>query len=245
MPAAIPDSIKAKIIEMWLQGFSRDVNAKANYVSTGAVSNIIKEWQDNVGRDIASGLRELNGLLKREGLSVAQCANGFRTLKLFADHGVDVQTAEHFISDLFKECKSCGITPTLIVTHTEDLLKISENMRLPEIKGYVDEKIAQNKELDNERERLTDSIVSLEAKYSELKKSYDLILEQKRKAEEDMRSYSSSKQVLDQYGISIAEDVSKFASTVKCIADFGYDPEKVVRIFIGSQYLKDKLRACC
>jgi hypothetical protein len=104
-------------------------------------------------------------------------------------------------------------------------------------------KIAQNKELDEKREQLTQSIVSLEAKYSELKKNHELILEQNRKAEEEMESYSSSKQVLDQYGISITEDIAKFASTVKCIAEFGYDPKTVVREFNDIQYLDDKRRA--
>ena len=151
MPAAIPESIKVKVIEMWLQGVSRDANAKANYVSTGAISNIVKEFEDRIGRDIALGLRELHRLLYREGVSVDQCAIGFRTMKLFSDQGVDAETAEHFISDLYKECKSRGITPNLIVTHTEDLIKLSENKRLPEINEYLNEKIAQNKELDDEK----------------------------------------------------------------------------------------------
>lgn len=63
MPAAIPESIKVKVIEMWLQGLSRDANAKANYISTGAVSNIVKEFEDRIGRDVTLGLRELYGLL--------------------------------------------------------------------------------------------------------------------------------------------------------------------------------------
>jgi hypothetical protein len=70
-----------------------------------------------------------------------------------------------------------------------------------------------------------------------------LILEQKRKAGEDIRSYSSSKQVLDQYGISITKDVSKFASTVKCIAEYGYDPQRVIKEFNDTQYHQGKLRA--
>lgn len=164
-------------------------------------------------------------------------------MKLFSDQGVDAGTAEHFISDLYKECRSRGITPGLIVTHIEDLIKLSGNKRLPEINEYLNGKIAQNKELDEKRERLTQSIVSLEAKYLELKKNHELILEQNRKAEEEMESYSSSKQVLDQYGIAITGDISKFASTVKCIAEFGYDPKTVVREFNGIQYLEDKRRA--
>ena len=44
------------------------------------------------------------------------------------------------------------VTPNLIVTHTENLVKISESMQLPEINEYVNEKLAKNKELDDKRE---------------------------------------------------------------------------------------------
>jgi hypothetical protein len=62
----------------------------------------LSELEDSIGRDIALGLMELHRLLNREGISVAQCAIGFRTMKLFSDQGVDAETAEHFISDLYK-----------------------------------------------------------------------------------------------------------------------------------------------
>lgn len=130
MPAPIPETIKSKVIEQWLLGQSRDSIAKANNISTGAVSNIAKEYEERLGRDVLNGLREIGILLKREGLTPAHCAIGFRIMKMYTDQRVDAQTAEHFISDLYKECTSRGITPTLIVTHTEDLTKISENMYL-------------------------------------------------------------------------------------------------------------------
>ena len=58
-----------------------------------------------------------------------------------------------------------------------------------------------------------------------------------------MKIYSSSKQVLDRYGISITKDITRFTNTVKCIEEFGYDPEKVVREFNDIQYHQDKHRA--
>jgi hypothetical protein len=203
----------------------------------------VKEWQDKIGIDIALGLRELYGILNRGNLSVAQCAIGFRVIKLLSDQGIDAETAEHFIVDLSKECKSRGITPNLIVTVAEDVIKLPEDMRLHEIKGYVNGTISQIKELQDEKEQLIHSIGSVKAEYSELKKSYDLTLKQKRKDEEEMKSYSSSKQVLDQYGVSITKDIPRFASTVKCIAELGYDPKKVLTEFNDTQYLSDKRRA--
>ena len=85
MPAPIPEAIKSKVIEQWLLGQSRDSIAKANNISTGAVSNIAKEYEERLGRDVLYGLREIGILLKREGITPAQCAIGFRIMKMFTD----------------------------------------------------------------------------------------------------------------------------------------------------------------
>jgi hypothetical protein len=59
MPAPIPEAIKSKVIDLWLLGYSRDSIASANNISTGAVSNIVKGWEDKLERDVMRGLREI------------------------------------------------------------------------------------------------------------------------------------------------------------------------------------------
>jgi hypothetical protein len=56
-------------------------------------------------------------------------------------------------------------------------------------------------------------------------------LEQKRKANEEMKSYFDAKQELDKHKISITEDVPKFAKSVRGIAEYGYEPKKVIAEF--------------
>lgn len=166
MPAPIPEAIKFKVIDLWLLGNIRDSIASANNISTGAVSNIVKEWEDKLGRDVMRGLREIGDLLKREGISPAQCAIGFRIIKMFKGQGVDGEAAEHFVSDIYKECNRLGITPSNIVTHIEDLTKFSkeENVRLPEIEVYIDKKIVQKKELESKIEQLNNAVATLDEK---------------------------------------------------------------------------------
>ena len=82
MPAAIPEIIKSQVIAHWLQGLCRDAIARANNISTGAVSNIIKLWTNEIGKYEADALRELAKSLKREGLSPAQCAIGSSALHI-------------------------------------------------------------------------------------------------------------------------------------------------------------------
>jgi hypothetical protein len=101
MPAPIPEATKSKVIEQWSLSHSRDSIAKANKISTGAVSNIVKEYEERLGRDVLYGLREIGILLKRGGLTPAQCAIGFRIMKMFADKGVDGEAAEHFVLDIY------------------------------------------------------------------------------------------------------------------------------------------------
>jgi hypothetical protein len=103
MPAPIPEAIKSKVMDLWFFGYSRDYIASSSNISTGAVSNIAKEWEDKMGRDVVWGLREIGVILKREGLSPAQCAIGFRFMKMFKDQGVGGEAAEHFVSDIYKE----------------------------------------------------------------------------------------------------------------------------------------------
>ena len=243
MPAPIPASIKSKVIEQWLLGHSRDSIAKANNVSTGAVSNIAKEYEERLGRDLLYGLREIRILLKREGITPAQCAIGFRIMKMFADRGVDGEAAEHFVSDVYKECNRLGITPGNIVVHIEDLTKFSKDVRLPEIEGYINEKILQEKELDEKIRQLSNDTAALELKKSQLERKCDLILEQSKRAEEGMKSYFGFKEELESHGISMTYDIPKFVSTVRCIAEYRYDPQRVIKEFSDIQYHQDKLRA--
>lgn len=245
MPAPIPDATKSKVIELWLLGHSRDFIASANNISTGGVYNIVKEWEDAIGRDVARGLREMAVLLKKEGLSPAQCAIGLRIMKIFENQGVDAEAAEHFVSDMYQECNKHGITPSNIIAHIEDLVKFSneEKVRLPEIQSFIDRKIIQKKELEDSVVQLNNTVANLTVKESELEKNNDTISEQIKRAGDEMKSYYNSKQELENHGISMANDVSKFASTVKAIAKYGYDPQRVLDEFLSIRYHQDKFRA--
>jgi len=245
MPAPIPDATKSKVIELWLLGHSRDFIASANNISTGGVYNIVKEWEDAIGRNVARGLREMAVLLKKEGLSPAQCAIGLRIMKIFENQGVDAEAAEHFVSDMYQECNKHGITPSNIIAHIEDLVKFSneEKVRLPEIQSFIDRKIIQKKELEDSVVQLNNTVANLTVKESELEKNNDTISEQIKRAGDEMKSYYNSKQELENHGISMANDVSKFASTVKAIAKYGYDPQRVLDEFLSIRYHQDKFRA--
>ena len=77
--------------------------------------------------------------------------------------------------------QDAGVMPSKIVTHIEELIKFSDQVRLSEIEDYINQKTAKKGELDKEVRELKDQISTLKEQKSELEKSWDLVLEQKKK----------------------------------------------------------------
>ena len=53
-------------------------NITRNNTSTGNVSNITNEWKKKIGKPEAEQIREFVVLVKKSGLSIEQCVQGFR-----------------------------------------------------------------------------------------------------------------------------------------------------------------------
>lgn len=93
--------------------------------------------------------------------------------------------------------------------------------------------------MEKREKELMDRVSTLEARESELKKSCDLTLEEKRNYGEEIDSFLASKRVLHTYNLSI-DDFQGLAETVKGIAELGNNPKRVLAVFDDIQYQKDK-----
>jgi hypothetical protein len=108
MPSAIPETIKSRVISQWLQGLGRDIIAQDNNISTGAVSNITNEWSVDIGKSEADAFRELTKAMNAAGITPAECAIGFRTIKLLSGQNIDPEAATQLIGDIYNKCKDSG-----------------------------------------------------------------------------------------------------------------------------------------
>ena len=245
MPSAIPETIKSRVISQWLQGLGRDIIAQDNNISTGAVSNITNEWSMAIGKPESGAIRELAKAMNTASLTPAQCAIGFRTMKLVSGQNIDAEAATQLIGEIYNKCKDSGVLPNEFATCIKDLVKVSNDYHvpLPKVKEHIDEKIAKKKEVEKELEDLKDEKSTLNNQKSEIENARDLAMQQKKMADLEIKSYSNAKQVLDRHNLSITEDLDKFANVVSCIAEYGYDPKRVLAEFNNIQYLDDKKRA--
>jgi hypothetical protein len=170
MPAAIPETIKSRVISQWLQGLGRDIIAQDNNISTGAVSNITNEWSMAIGKSEADAFRELAKALNTAGLTPAQCAIGFRTIKLVSGQNIDVEAATQLIVDIYNKCEDSGVLPSEFATCIKDLVKISNDDHVPlsKVEKKIDEKIAKKRELEKELEELKNKVSTLNNQKSEI-----------------------------------------------------------------------------
>ncbi|MDQ6723299.1 MAG: hypothetical protein M3Z01_03430 [Thermoproteota archaeon] len=121
-------------------------------MSTGKVSNIIKVWKRGIGISGIEETRDFAIKVKKSGISVAQCAEGYRMYQIIKNLGVvdgdfygDITTKEDFgiggysnrdrinpmefstfVQDIYLNCKKLGISPDIVLSVITDLLTTFE-----------------------------------------------------------------------------------------------------------------------
>src|SRR5919112_76553 len=80
--------LESQVIQDYLNGKTRNQIAIDNKTSTGNVSNITNEWKRRIGKSNGEEIRDFVKRFRKSGLSVEQCADGFRTTLLMKKLGI-------------------------------------------------------------------------------------------------------------------------------------------------------------
>ena len=83
MPPAIEASIKGKVIQQWLSGYSRAKIAIDNNIGEGTVSGIVGDFKIGLDNSEFDSARELALEARKQGVSLSDLASHFRLYKLF------------------------------------------------------------------------------------------------------------------------------------------------------------------
>ena len=138
LPSKLSDDFKAMVIQGWLAGEQRDKIAVDNGLSAGAVTNIVNEWRQALGFHLADALRDLAVVLKRVGITPAQCALGFRVAMMLNRLGVKEDNFESFMSDVYNRCCNIfGLVPERIAFYITNLLEFSQTVPFSQIPEYI------------------------------------------------------------------------------------------------------------
>ena len=81
-------SAKPLVIQAYLNGKSRDQISKETGICTGKTSNIITDWKKGIRIPNIDELREFAVTVKKSGMTMAQCARGYRMAQLMDSLGL-------------------------------------------------------------------------------------------------------------------------------------------------------------
>ena len=70
------------MIQGYLNGKTRDQIALDAGISAGSASSIINDWKEGIGIPDIERVRDFSIKVRKSGMSINQCAQGFRMLQL-------------------------------------------------------------------------------------------------------------------------------------------------------------------
>src|SRR6266487_2244551 len=238
MPVKLPHATKSLVIQQWLQGKPRNDIAAENGVSSGAVTNIVKEWRHNLGFAVADELRELALTMKKVGITAAQCALGFRIATIMLNLGVDEDSFESFILDVYNRCKDIALSQENISVYLQDLLEFSTTvLPLSKLEDYIKEMTDDKRKLEQEIQKLTIQTETLQQEKSNAESRRDMAIQEEKMTSSRLKWYSDLRAELRKYSIPV-DDILKFGKIVDNIAEYGYDVDKVIKEFSDLEILR-------
>jgi|GEM_PF-888019 len=212
MRIQIPEHIKSAVIDAWLMGGkTRDEIAEEFNISTGSVSNIIKEWQNRIGVFEANSLRKLGLALKKAGITPVQCVDGLRITNIIRQLGIDDDHLIDFLKKLYNESKEQRLLPADLVRLVKVINAYSEEINsLNDIPKNIAKRRQEKTILDADifyRKRKIEKLdQEIERKRKEMQDLQD-DLESSRKEMQDEKKefllFKNVKEELKKHGIDI------------------------------------------
>lgn len=176
-------------------GYPRILIANECHISTGAVSSIAAEWKYTVGPDLANLIRGIGVTLRKLRMSPAQCMTGLRVANLVDRIGLDEDSIEAFLSDVYTRLQEAGVNPKHIARYVEELLSLVDGgnnnqqtvISLHDIDRVFERKRQDKIKLEQEYKVSETKVLQMQQEASLNEKALAEVLLRKNKVELDMK----------------------------------------------------------
>jgi hypothetical protein len=227
MPVHISSDIRIGVIRHWLMGYSRDDIASKFLISTGAVTNIVNEWRNNIGSYIADDLRELSLSLKKAQLSPIECATSLRIERMMQKFGIKEEQFEYFMSEIYNKCQVLEIAPEQIGEYLTETVNMSEIVFPSQIPNYINTKREEIKELGNQIKNKQETISELNKEMSSLEEKQESLVNKNNITIDAINWYKDIRKDFAKMEIPF-DDLPLFVDCLRRIRNQGYDVNKLV-----------------
>ena len=264
MGSRIRPSTKTNIIQKWISAVPRDRIAIECALSGAAVSGIVADWRLMVGADLADQLRELAIALKKRSMTPVESATALRLVNMMSNIGINDDSLEYFISEIYSRCIEIGLDPKIISTYLAELVTFwpariggkeeRVGLKQEKIEGYADRedglvygpfseilsyirKLKEEKvQLESEVYKLRTDVMNLNSKKTEAETQLKKRIDENQITEKHLNWYVGVKSELKGSGLEVA-DVKEFVSAVKWVKENRVNLSQVIKQFPSSQIL--------
>jgi hypothetical protein len=238
MPFRTGNDVKSGAIYEWLRGSSRDKIAGIYNISTGAVTNIINEWRNNIGAYIAEDLRELSISLKKANITPIQCSIGFRVAKIMQRLGITEEQFESFMSDMYDRCQKLQLGPDQIEKYLMETINISKIVFPSQIPNYINTKKLEIENLETQVENIKQEILLSDIQKASLEKKLNSLADSNNISRDAITWYKNIKDAFESAELSI-DHVPRFIHCLNIMKSEGYDTNKILRKFVEYETIDD------
>jgi hypothetical protein len=242
MPRIISREEKRSVIDDWLGGESRNKIAIKHDLGSSTVYNYILEWSNEFGVQRADRLRALAIKLKKNRLTVTDCAKGLRMLMIFKKYGIDKEEEDqdriaYFLKEIYNKCQEVELKPQQVFDYISDILKFSSEIFISQIPQFMKKRTEEKEELENAIQKYYNKINELSNSKKEIEEEIERLLKIKETTTKTYKTYTILKYQLKKYGIGM-ENLSQFVKCVVGISKKNYDPVQILSIIADYENLE-------
>jgi hypothetical protein len=249
MPFRIPESQRWAVIEKWMLGVPRNIIAVECGLSNGAVTSIVGDWRRSVGMEMAVLIRDIGVTLRKLGISPAQCATGLRVIQLVERMGLDSDSIESFLSDVYTRCQDLGVKPNYIARYITQLISFLDSTASNQheaVSIQLIDTIFEGRKL--KKIELEEEIRSLESKYHKLQLETSRCesallesLQEKRRAELDLKWRTDLRTELERNGLEVDEPLILVKAT-RFFKDSNVNVNEMLTVFLNFKGMVNALQ---
>jgi len=232
MPRIITLHEKLSVIDAWLSGESRNDIAIKHNIGSGTVYNIVQEWTNEIGDgQLANRLRELGIKLKKNGLTVSDCAKGLRMLMILKKYGIkDDESQEkvpYFLKEIYAKCQEVRLTAQQVFDYISDILKFSSDIAITQIPHYIKKRTEEKKILERQIPELSEKIDKLKETKEEIEQEIQGQRHIQETISKNYTMFTMAKNQLKKYGVEI-DNINHFVNCVIGISKEGANPVQIL-----------------
>ena len=129
MGAGIPRRIRQDVVKQWLNGISRDENAKINGIGHGSVTNIIKEALQFDPELLL--LRQVAVIFRKQDLQLTEVASSIRIHRILHNMGLEEEEkVEAFLENLSIHCFKSGLRDNEFIDIINYVSSLLQNLKV-------------------------------------------------------------------------------------------------------------------